>query len=500
MGNQKNPINIFILIFFLVFTWSLHSQEENEEGEINNQQTENKKESDQKTKKTEPSNLEKKKAITAHIVKGEYANAILLLNALLKEEPKYTIGHNQLGYCNIMMNHPDDALKHYKKSDSISPNLDAKAGIQWALLVQGKNGDSIKAGEEALKMDPNNKWVKQRIEQAKKGGVYPTYYVNPSYSASEFHNSSLKGVGYDAGLNLSAVFNTRWAASIGYNKIYTNTLVPKYGYFMYMRDESHYSTYQYFTSTQNYIDYFTSPTYTSGFTNTSYNTNLQAFSSVASTSDYNMSDYSLGTSYSPSSKATYWINLHYLSSNDEYTKGAYSANIGGTWGAKNKFTASIGGISFPQHKGGQIALSYAWNVWKGLWSDTMVMGQAIGIQETSYEYTISTLFGSYYFTSASDTETASKSFGAIQQTFTYAFQWLSIGVGGRGGNAGYNPIFGNNLIVNPSLLKTGLFGTLNVYYFSRVTFNLTYSYDKWRNAVGESPSSKTATFSLTARF
>ncbi|MCB1192780.1 MAG: hypothetical protein H7A23_14965 [Leptospiraceae bacterium] len=470
MNNKKSILILSIIFSCILFSISIRSQEN-------------------KTPTQESNAVDQKKKIDSHIQSGEYEKAITLLNKVIKEEPDYVVGHNQLGYCNMMLNKPDEALEHYQKSDSISPNLDAKAGTQWALLVKGNTKDSLKAGEEALKMDPNNYWVKERIKLAQKGGIYPVYSITPLYSGYEFKKSSFKGVGYKAGLNVAATFNSRWSASLGYYQSHTNTLVPKYGYIIYMRDSSNYQYFQYFQTTQAYINYFTT------------NTNLQQFAQVASTKDYDMKDYTLGTSYSPSGKASYWVSLHSISSNDSYTKGAYSANIGGTWGTKNKFTASVGGISFPKHKGGQASLSYAWNVWKGLWSDTMVMGQAIGIQKTSTEiYSVTNFFNTYYFTTYSNTETVSKSYGAIKQTFTYAFKWLSIGGGGRGGNAGYNPIFGNNLIYSPTLLKTGLFGFVNIYYFSRVNFNVSYAYDKWRNSEGESPYSRTWSFSLTARF
>ncbi|MCB1190912.1 MAG: hypothetical protein H7A23_04320 [Leptospiraceae bacterium] len=452
----RRVVSLLVAIFFVLCSLNIHAEEKNI--------------------------FEQKKQIDSHINKGEYQNAATLLHGLLENEPEYVEGYNKLGYCYIMMNQPNEALKYYEKSDSISPNLDAKSGIQWALLLQGKPKDSIEAGEKALKMDPNSYWVKLRMEQAKKQDIYPLFYITPLYSSFDFHKSSVLGIGNKAGLGISAVFSPNWVVNAGYYKIHVNNLIPKEGYKLYVINPYNLVYYQYYNNIQDFLSYYYTGTY-----------NLYQFYQIATGKDFEMKDYTLGTTYYKSASESYWFSAHYLSSNDDYTNSGKSLNIGGTWGLKNKFTAAIGAVSFPKHKGGQLSFSYNWNVFGPLWSDTMIMGQALSLETTDYViYSLSPI--GFYTT----TEKVSKSYASAQQTISLAFKWFSIGGGGRGGN-GYTPIFGKNQIYSPSVMKTGLLGFLNVYYFQRVNFNITYSYDKWLNSLNEIPYSRTWTFSLTAR-
>lgn len=485
-------------------------------------------------------------AVYQLIEKKDYQEAIRILDSLVRREPDYVVGLNLMGYCQAQLGHPQKAEFYYRRSDTVSPNLDARLGIQKALLAQKRYDESIKAGIKALELNPESYWAYVRLGTAysykkdyqkasqsyqqimethgetadllwrqglnhyyagqpdrgiqlmergykknpdHRGIRYslglPPYqtalWIIPSYSKYSFSGSSLKSGGEKFGLGLYYQINDRWSVHAGAYQDTTQSLgATSQNYLNYIFNE--YNLLQYAQ--------YTNSSYIYSYLQAGYN--LYQFYNIATSEDYITHHYNLGVSFKPSFNYQLYINAHRLISNDSYTKGGGSVEVGAYIGSKNKWHFALAGITFPKHSGTQLTVGYHWNFLPLLWSKTGLTGQVMKITTQEYYlYSINPVYTYPY------NETSINPFGSLRQDFVYTAPNWSLGVYGRLGES-YTPIIMGDLVYNPSTMRSG-FGSYFGFHYSRYSLSVSFGQDKWKNSLDENVSSYIWSFKFSVR-
>ena len=372
---------------------------------------------------------------------GNYLSALGIWNQVISSEPNYPVALMNRGYCNLMLGEYDAASEDYLKADSLSQNLDAKAGAQWAYFGAEKYAESLQWGRAALSIDPQNFWVKMRLAAAyKENGdsssareIYtglidehgaravtaaPAGMLMPYYQNTNFTGSRLKSSGYDSGA--FATWNFQSGMSLGAGYAQSN---------------------------------LGNPTSTSGYETRE----------IKAMAGFLFSDLS-------------HLNLtgHYLSSNYSLLDNAVTISATYKTSIYSNFSFGADALIFPSHKGLQFNPQYQMPLARGL-----TLGLGANLQAINYTQTTS-----FY--------------GAASASLRYCFSIFCASAGALYGSL-FTPLAENGLILTYVLdeLELSTFGRLAIKLFAGLEISAAYTYGRWKAINGDTPVSGTFTFAAT---
>ena len=441
-----------------------------------------------------------------------YLEASKIWQKIISAEEEYSIGYNNLGLCQMKLSQYASALKSYKKANKISPNIDARAGIQWALLAEKNYDSSIEAGQKALKLDPENYWVHIRLATAynaigeydKSQATYDKILAVHGTTADALLQISVANrqagngdaashflaKGYEKNSSHSGI---RQALGL-YPSVPNIALVPYYTGYQYADTKfkgkgskvGGYATY----AASDYF-YFGAG-YARGQTE-----NLEGGD------EYKTNQFSGHfTAYFDASNSL-TVNSHYVTSNDGYTNKALVLVANYIRGRSKRFSLAAGGLFFPEHKGAQVSPSYLFNVWGPFWLEATLIGQVMGINGTEEQAV--TLSGPPPPPGAPPpTQTVdvtnSEVYGAADASMSFVFSMFTIGAGGRLGSL-YTPFIlqGSAIFTDLQELKNGYYAFVRIYPIRWVQLNVVYAHDTFSNESGEQPKADAVSLTMTVR-
>lgn len=471
--------------------------------------------------------------------KKEYESAIKILNKVIKENEGYAIAHMYLAYSYMMVNKPDKAYENYKIADNISSTPDSMAGKQWALLVMGKYEESIAAGNEILKTEPDNYFARQRIADAnmelKKYDAARTdynkliakygkngdllwklglcdYYTGDKEGAKKNFTEGAKldpkheGIKYslnnfDSGggtpyfdiMPEAASYTYHGSDFVGSGQRTGLNVAYAPNEDWHIRAGYTHDSAQNLNPTKGVVNYIIDPLnylyfgsmrdpatqmlpyYTTGI-NSYYLYNL------ASASDYQINKAMGGVTYNNGSGLAFHFSPQSISSNSSYFNGANAVQAGVSITDGYTLSFSVASINMPFNKGMQGSVSLYIPFLEYFYSTSTITGQQMNVK--TYETNIYSIRPPVTYT---DTVTNSKSYGFFQQELGFASTHFNFAVGGRVGSA-RTPLIGENWIFTNFDLMSGGYANVGTTW-GKLKLQIVYSHDKWKDSRGETPSS-----------
>ncbi len=373
------------------------------------------------------------------MAQADYTAAAETWQNIIKGEPEFVVAINNVAYCKMMLGEFDAAADLYMKADAISQSLDAKAGVQWALLAAGRPAQSIPWGKAALGLDATNYWVKYRLalaheamndgEAAEKDyseimqthgarsvTLAPKGQLIPYYQTINYSGSSLKSTGFDTGM--FALWNFDAGTTTGAGYAYNSVQNPKGG------------------------------------------------------AAYTTQEIRLMTGFLFGDMSSVTLNSHILASNSSFL------NRGVTLSATHRNSLDAGlaltadALIFPQHGGAGVTPMYYMNL-----SRHWQLGAGGTLQVIGFSRSLEIN-------------------GAAQAALRYCASLFCMSAGGLYGSL-FTPIIdaGNILAYNPDDLTLQAFAKLAVRPVDFVEVSAGYTFARWKAISGETPVS--GVFSVT---
>ncbi len=441
---------------------------------------------------------------------GRYSDSEKIWQRLVTAEPDYSIGLNNLAFCQLKQQNYVSALENYRKAEKISPNIDARAGIQWSLLLLKRYDESIAAAEKALQLDDANYWVHVRLAAAYNakrdygqaevsydravqthGATAQAYYEIGLYNRSNGNHSAANKY-LTRGYQKDSQHRGIRSALALYPSVPYGILTPYYQLFQFSdtakKDKgSRIGAYGTFA----FNDYW--------FVGAGFS--QWKVGNLTTGGDFETSEISAHLTHFFDYKTSFTVQTYYLTGNDSFANNAVAVIGNLVHGRLNRFSISAGGLFFPQHTGAQVSPSYLAHLFGPLWFEGTLTGQ---FHSFSTETTTLVPAGPpnppSVMIEQKSTSTSTEVYGAADASLFTAFSLYAIGGGVRFGKL-YTPYLlgGTQLIHNTEELKNGFYGFLRIYPARFISVNIVYSYDQWSNIDSENPVSNSFLFSLNAR-
>lgn len=372
--------------------------------------------------------------------RGNYAAAAEKWQQILSVESEFVTALNNLAYCKMQVGDFSAAADLYQKADAISPNLDSKAGAQWAYLALERYGESRQWGLAALKLDATNYWVNYRLALAleaadendaaeKKYGdiielhgarsltLAPRAQLIPYYQSIAYSGSTLKANGFDAGM--FALWNFDSGITTGGGYAMNRVMNPK------------------------------------------------------TTDYYSTHEIRLLTGFLFNDLSSLTINSHVLSSNSTFLGNGLTLSAAYR-PATSGLSLTGDAIIFGQHAGGALSPAYVLQLSRG-WQATL----GAQVQVISFAQ-------------------LTKIYGAGQASLSYCTGIFCASAGGLYGSL-FTPVldYGNTFAYNPDEMKLMAFARLTVRPWDALQVSVAYTSAQWQAINGENPVSSIFTIALT---
>lgn len=477
--------------------------------------------------------------INSLISSGDCKTALKDLKLYVKQETEHAIAFLKIGYCSIETKQYENALKAFNRAEEISSGIEPRLGIQMVYLAKGDYETSINSGNLVLVIDPFNYLAKLRMAEAyikmenfskaeyemsdisnihgktpdiiwnigriryiqgdteeafnhfqdaytlnpmHPGARYSlglpknrfSIDISPIYSHYHFSRNSIKSGGDRRGGYASITLFDKWSIGGGSTLDTVGNLSDTGGNFKSLTSE---------TNIYNYALYgYNSPELIQSYFNLPIN-QYYIYSNILSP-DFRVNQLSGHLSFTPDFKSKVKVSHHKIESNELYTDGSAVTELSYIRGRNIQIGMAGSRILFPKHNGYQGTFTFKVNVSDSIISETNLIGETVNIQNFKVE--ILSFSGIYYINTFQEYDRSN--LGAAQQTFTYFNQYISIGAGGRGGEL-YTPILGDMPIINPSILRSGIFGFISFHPIPGFKITISNSRDYWKNSYGETPHS-----------